>query len=248
MMFTERSTWKEIEEAQVRTAVVVIGSTEQHGTHLPLSTDTLIAEKIAQVIATELGAYLTPSLPIGQSEMWLEFPGSLSLSAETLKAVIADVANSLVKTGFTTILFVSIHGANEVVYRGFPEELQKRHPGTRILTIGYPFWVRDNWARIWREALQAAGLPEMNHADEAETSLIMALRPDWVGPNPTDCPLPADRYPAGKTLRQTYPSGSMGYGSKASREKGERLWKELLSRILDDLRQQLRGLTAASDS
>ena len=220
-MFTARNTWKVIEDAKVQTAVVTIGSTEQHGTHLPLNTDTLIAEKFAQAVAEKLGAYLTPSIPIGQSGMWLEFPGSLSLSAETLKAVIADIVDSLVKTGFDTILFVSIHGANEVVYRGYPEELQRKYPGVRVLTIGYPFWVRENWAAIWRQALAAAGIPEMNHADEAETSLMLALRPDLVGPNPTDCPLPEDRYPPGMTMRQVYPSGSMGYGSRASKEKGD---------------------------
>ena len=85
-MFTAQNTWKEIEDAKVRTAVVTIGSTEQHGTHLPLTTDTLIAEKFAQAVAEELGAYLTPSIPIGQSEMWLDFPGSLSLSAATMRS------------------------------------------------------------------------------------------------------------------------------------------------------------------
>ena len=141
-MFTWKNAWKEIEDAQVKTAVVTIGSTEQHGTNLPLSTDTLIAESLAVMIAEELDAYLTPPIPIGQSGMWLEYPGSLSLSAETLKAVIADLVESLVKTGFTTILFVSIHGANEVVYRGFPETLQETYPGVRIFTAGDPYWVR----------------------------------------------------------------------------------------------------------
>jgi len=234
-MLTWDNTWQEIEQARPTTAVVTIGSTEQHGTHLPLCTDTLIAERFAQAIAERLGAYLTPSIPIGQSEMWLVFPGSLSFSAETIRAVMRDLVDSLVKTGFTTILFVSIHGANIEVYHGFPESLQAEYPGVNILTIGYPFWVREHWARLWAEALEEAGLPEMHHADEAETSLMLALRPELVGPHPTDCPLPEDRYPAGKTLREVYPSGSMGYGSKASREKGERLWDALLRRVLADI-------------
>ena len=220
--------------------MVTIGSTEQHGTHLPLSTDTLIAERFAQAVAEKLNAYLTPSIPIGQSHMWLEYPGSLSLSAATLQAVIADIVDSLVITGFTTILFVSIHGANEVVYRGFPESLQPKYPGVRVMTVGFPTWVRENWAAIWREAIQTAGLPEMIHADEAESSLILALRPDLVGPNPTDQPLPADQYPPGKTMRQVYPFGSMGYGSRATKEKGERLWAAVLKLALADLEKQLQ--------
>ena len=240
-MFTWESTWKEIGDAQVQTAVVPIGSTEQHGTHLPLSTDTIVTERIAQAIAEELHAYLTPTIPIGQSEAWLEYPGSLSFSPDTVKAIISDIVDSLVATGFTTIMFISFHGANVVVYRGFPEELGEKYPGVRVFTAGYPCWVRENWATIWRDALEEAGLPEMVHADEAETSLIMLLRPDLVGPNSTDWPLPEVRYPKDKTIRQTYPSGSMGFPSRATKEKGERLLKAVLKRILADLRKQLAG-------
>lgn len=238
-MLTWENTWNTIETARPTTAVVTIGSTEQHGTHLPLSTDTVIAETFAQAIAERLGAYLTPTIPIGQSEMWLVFPGSLSFSVETIRGIMRDLVDSLVRTGFTTILFVSIHGANIEVYHGYPESLEAEYPGIRIMTIGYPFWVREHWATLWAEALAEAGLPEMQHADEAETSLMLALRPDLVGPNPTDCPLPDDLYPAGKTLREVYPSGSMGYGSRASREKGERLLEALLQRILADIDARL---------
>lgn len=240
-MFTWENTWQEIEEGQVRTAVVTVGSTEQHGTHLPLSTDTLIAERFARAVAEWLGAYLTPSIPIGQSEDWLDFPGTLSVTAATMKAIITDIVDSLVATGFTTIIFVSIHGANVVVYQGFPESLQEKYPGVRILTAGYPFWVRENWATIWRDALEHTGVAEMNHADEAETSLILSLRPDLVGDHPTDCPLPEDKWPA-ISKRQVYPSGSMGYPSKACREKGDRLWAELLRLAMEDLERQM-GLT-----
>ena len=238
-MFTWENTWKEIEDSGVDVAVVPVGSTEQHGTHMPLSTDTVVAEEIAKVIAQELDAYLTPFIPIGQSEMWLEYPGSLSVSEDTMKAIIADVVDSLVKTGFKTIMFISFHGANVVVYRGFPESLQDKYDGIKVFTAGYPFWVRENWARIWAESLEESGLPEMNHADEAETSLLLALRPELVGPNPTDCPLPDNRYPPDKTVRQTYPSGSMGHGSKASKEKGEKLWAAVKKRVLEDVKTQL---------
>jgi creatinine amidohydrolase/Fe(II)-dependent formamide hydrolase-like protein len=147
--------------------------------------------------------------------------------------------DSLVKTGFTTIIFLSIHGANEAVYRGYPEELGKRYPGVRVFTAGYPTWIRESWQEIWRKALASAGLPELNHADEAEGSLILSIRPELVGPHPTDGPLPPDKYPPGKTLRQVYPSGSMGYPSKATKEKGAKLWQELRRLVLEDVKRQL---------
>ncbi len=239
-MLTWRNTWKEIEESNIKTAVVTIGSTEQHGTHLPLNTDTLIAERFARMIAEELGAYLTPSIPVGQSEAWLDFPGTLSFSAETMKSIITDIVDSLVTTGFTTIIFVSIHGANEVVYRGFPETLHERYPGVSIFTAGYPFWVRENWAEIWKKACEETGIAKVHHADEGETSLIMSLRPELVGPNPTDCALPEDLWPADRSKREVYPSGSMGYPSKATREKGDNLWAALLRLAMEDLKKQLQ--------
>ena len=156
-----------------------------------------------------------------------------------MKTIITDVVDSLVKTGFKTIMFISFHGANVVVYRGFPESLQDKYDGIKVFTAGYPFWVRENWARIWAESLEESGPPEMNHADESETSLLLALRPELVGPNPTDCPLPDNRYPPDKTMRQTYPSGSMGHGSKASKEKGEKLWAAVKKRVLEDVKTQL---------
>lgn len=239
-MFTCENTWREIEEAKVRIAVVPIGSTEQHGTNMPLSTDTLIVDRIARAVAEDLNAYLVPTIPIGQSQMWLEYPGSLSFSEVTMKAIIADIVDSLVKTGFKTIMFLSIHGANEAVYRGYPEELGKRYPGVRVFTAGYTIWIRESWVEIWQKALEHADLPELNHADEAEGSLILSIRPDLVGPTPIDCPLPPEKYPKGKTLRQTYPSGSMGCPSKATKEKGDKLWRELLRLVLEDVRRQLR--------
>jgi creatinine amidohydrolase len=238
-MFTWQNTWKEIEEAGAKTAVVTIGSTEQHGTNLPLSTDTLIAERFAQKAAQELDAYLTPTIPIGQSEAWLEYPGTLSFSTETMKSIIVDIVDSLVTTGFTTIIFISIHGANVVAYQGFPEELQEQYSGIRIFTAGYPFWVRENWAEIWRKACEEAGIPQVYHADEGETSLILSQWPELVGPNPTDCPLPEDTWPADKSKRELYPSGSMGYPSKATKEKGDRLWAGLLRLALEDLKAQM---------
>lgn len=238
-MFTPDSTWNEIETKRPTIAVVTIGSTEQHGTHLPLCTDTVLAERFARLVAEELGAYLTPTIPVGQSDMWLEFPGSLSVSGETMKSIITDLVDSLVRTGFTRILFVSVHGANVVVYQGFPESLQAKYSGVRILTVGWPFWVRENWAAVWKQALAEAGIKEIHHADEAETSMMLAWRPDLVGSHPTDCPVPANPYPPGKTMRQMYPSGSMGYGSKASKAKGEILWRALLRGAMADLKTQL---------
>jgi creatinine amidohydrolase len=83
-MPTWENTWTEIADAGVRTAVLPIGATEQHGTNLPLLTDTLLAEVVAAAIARDLNAYLLPALPVGSSATHLSFLPARSACASRL--------------------------------------------------------------------------------------------------------------------------------------------------------------------
>ena len=229
-MLTCENTWKDIEDSGVETAVVPIGSTEQHGNNLPLATDCLLTEPVAAAIAGRLGAYLLPQIPIGQSEEWLAYPGSLSFSADTMRAVIADIVDSLARTGFTTIVFVSVHGGNDVIWSGYVEQLEDKHPD---VTVTYA-----DLDRAFEEATRTAGVPDANHADEAEASMIASIRPDLIGPDPVDCPVPPGGYPDGP-VREISPSGSLGEPSKGSKAKGDRIWETLRRVAVDDIVQRL---------
>ena len=105
----EDMNWPDIKKAMEEghtTVVVGIGSTEQHGPHLPTKTDTLIGDLIAHGVASMLGKALQArTISVGCSEHHLAFPGTISLQASTLKMMMGDYTESLIKQGFKKIIY-----------------------------------------------------------------------------------------------------------------------------------------------
>ena len=108
-------TWQEIraEQERGRTAVVMaFGATEQHGPHMPLATDALIGDHLALLVAERLDAFLAPTVRLGCSEHHLEFPGTISISAETFHGLVGDIVASLARGGFERVIMLPTHGGN----------------------------------------------------------------------------------------------------------------------------------------
>ncbi|MDN5851422.1 MAG: creatininase family protein, partial [Actinomycetia bacterium] len=115
-------------------AVVPVGSIEQHGEHLPMITDTFLVEAVLaralDLLADEPQTYVVaPALPIGCSDHHL-FAAAVSLRTDTLRAVLADVCDSLVASGFRRIVLVNGHGGNDECVGLAVKELVLRHPVT----------------------------------------------------------------------------------------------------------------------
>ncbi|NPV07676.1 MAG: creatininase family protein [Anaerolineae bacterium] len=240
-MLSWENTWRDLEESGTTIAVLPVGATEQHGTNLPLMTDSLIATRVGEAIADAFHAYLLPTIPVGMSATHLSFRGTLSLRRETLAAVVTDLVDSLAQTGFTTVIIVSTHGGNYVLYSDFVDELRRRHPHMTIVVL--------RPRRAGQVAREAAGIhSEEWHAGEGEASLVASLRPDLVGPEPTDFPHPRSRirdvpvtpetgFP--QDVRQVSPMGSLGEPSLGTKEKGDRYWQVYLPLMIEDLRREL---------
>jgi len=240
-MLTWENNWKDIEDARTTIAVVPIGSTEQHGTNLPLASDSLHTANLADALSRELGAYLVPLLPIGTSQEHLSFPGTVTLKHDTLKAVIVDIVDSLVKTGFRTIIIVSMHGGNVILRSGsdFIAQLDREFPGTTVVVA--------HLQHAFDEARKTAGFTTNGmHADECEASLLTSLRPDLVGPTPVDFPNPKERLKDARTdnfgfpldVREVSPFGSLGEPSKGSTEKGDIFWKVFIEAAVENIKRQ----------
>jgi creatinine amidohydrolase len=161
----EHMTWQEARDAFQRTqvAAIPIGSTEQHGPHMPLGTDFLVAKVLARMIGERTDVVVTPTLPIGFADYHTDFPGSLSLERGTLTKVLIEVCEDLVKYGITHILFVNGHGGNipSIVQAGM--HLRKKG----VLTACASWWqmvgaLNKDW--------QAIG-----HGDYVETSAMLAI-------------------------------------------------------------------------
>ncbi|MGW4720927.1 creatininase family protein [Nocardia sp. NPDC004260] len=112
-MTTASST--DVADAAARIAVLPVGSFEQHGDHLPLITDTVIACLIARQLAENYPLLLLPPLTISCSHEHEPFAGTVSLSPATLIAVISDIRRSLDRSGITTLVLVNAHGGNYVL-------------------------------------------------------------------------------------------------------------------------------------
>src|SRR5207249_12043736 len=164
------NTWKELQEGRVETAIVPFGAVEQHGHHLPLGTDWILADCMARALAEELGnVLLLPAMPFGNSREHMAFPGTITLRPATLAAVLDDIVESLRHHGLRTVIVFSAHGGNWIL-KPTLRELNFRYPEMTIL-----------WAN---GSLPEAGetVPEDIHAGGSETSSLLHFRPDLVRP------------------------------------------------------------------
>ncbi|MDD9987884.1 MAG: creatininase family protein, partial [Spirochaetaceae bacterium] len=96
-------------------AILPVGATEQHGSYLPLATDSLEAEAVARGVAERLDAFLLPVLPFSNSEAHAGFRGSVSLSPSTLLTVVKELALDLIGQGFRYVVLLNMHGGNLVL-------------------------------------------------------------------------------------------------------------------------------------
>jgi creatinine amidohydrolase/Fe(II)-dependent formamide hydrolase-like protein len=93
--------------------VVPFGAVEQHGAHLPLDTDAVLADRLGPLLAERLDGLCAPTMRIGCSQHHLAFPGTLSLRRETLQRAVHDLIDSLARHGFRRIVLFATHGGNE---------------------------------------------------------------------------------------------------------------------------------------
>lgn len=168
--------------AQGCTAVMIpLGAIEQHGPHLALSMDADHAGALAERVAHRRGKTLVaPTIQVGCSAHHLPFPGTLSLRPATLEAICTDYCTSLAGHGFKRLLIFSGHIGNFPVIEGMLDRLRASVPPDVEI---HAFADATLWIDTWRHAVAAAGgdaLAVGGHADIAETSLMMAIRPNSV--------------------------------------------------------------------
>ena len=173
----------EVEEAiasGVDTVIITIGSTEQHGLHLPLGTDAIMGEALGQRVARALGdTLLAPGMRIGCSEHHMDFAGSLTLSRETFIGVVGDICRSLARHGFRHIVLLPTHGGNFAPLAKAVEAIRPELSGVNLIAFTDLMAFMDE---IFQTGKARKVTPEQAgaHAGEFETSIMLYLRPDLV--------------------------------------------------------------------
>lgn len=250
----ERMTWEEV-DARIKDGVdavlIPIGTTEQHGPHMPLDTDCLIARELsarAAALGEQEGVSLlvAPTLNVTLSWYHMQFPGSIRLSTTTFLQVFREVCDSLVHHGFGNLVAVNGHGGNiaalTVAVNHYFETT-----GRRVFLV--------QWWDLAADVLADVEGP-MIHAEEAETSLALALgqrvlmekasRDAWdrgqavreAGFAWTSFGQYGMRHAGPKVvvpmdmLRDITPSGVVGDATRARLETGERIVEALIPRIV----------------
>ncbi len=190
--FLPHMTVPEVRDLLTRSDMVIIPVTslEQHGLHLPVGTDYFGGVERAKLVAQHTEVLVAPILYPGQSPYHMEFPGTITLSSETIQAVIVEAAESLIRHGFKRFLILNAHGGNRAITTFVVDRINQETPGIAVdlSAAAAPFRDRDRLAAIERSPLFD------RHGGVSETSRALYLAPSLVD---LDAAVPAElRLPA----------------------------------------------------
>lgn len=227
-------TWTDIDTMPDKENTVIIqpvGAIEQHGPHLPIIVDAAIGMgvlgKALEKLPNDIPAYALPSLYYGKSNEHWHFPGTITLSTETLSATLIEVADSLYRAGFRKLVLMNSHGGQPQVMQMVARDLHIKYADLSV----FPLFT---WRvpHITKELLTPKEALEGMHAGDAETSIIMSLLPDQVQmdkavaeypPTPSGLLSWEGKLPVAWATRDISKSGVIGDPTTATKEKGDRI-------------------------
>lgn len=226
-------TTTDVQQRAPRVAVLPVGSYEQHGSHLPLITDTAVACVIVRELAAAHPILPLPPLAIACSHEHGTWPGTVSISARTLHALITDIAQSLETSGIRKLVLVNAHGGNYVL-SNVVQEANVTEPRMSLFPLG------AEWTRARERAGLATDSHDDMHAGEIETSILLHAEPDLVGPGYATADHAASDRPFLLThgIRAYTNTGVIGFPSYATAAKG----KAVLASLTADFAAHLHAL------
>jgi creatinine amidohydrolase len=206
-------------------AIFPIGATEEHGPHLPLSTDSLQPDYVAMEVAKKLdNVFVLPILKYGQCSSTRNFPGTISLSFETLALIAEDIISELHRNGFRRVVVLSGHA-------GRLHMAALRLAAERILeTCDMKIMVLSDYDIAY--AMKEIEIPKDDgHAGMIETSRIMAIRPDLVKGTAKPCHPEFPKYRVMPDAEKYFPDGVMGDPQLATKAFGEKANKIIVDEL-----------------
>lgn len=213
-----------------KVVIIPCGSIEEHGNHLPLCTDSLQAEYVALSVAEKTGCLVAPTLKYGLCSSTRNFPGTITISFDSLRSIMGDILEDFIRNGFKRLLVITGHAgrshmiaiglaAKEVVNKHMNEENRPRI----MLCSDYDFAYE----------LRGKEFDERDsHAGTIETSRVMAIKPKLIKEKGIGNYPNFPRYEILPDPEQYFPSGVMGDPTKASAEKGKKINEYVIEQIV----------------
>ncbi|SNB45630.1 creatininase family protein [Geobacter sp. DSM 9736] len=236
-MIIEEMTMSEFDAGLKITQTVLIpfGSVEEHGDHLPLSTDTIQAYEVGKGAAKLIPLFVAPPIHYGSCRSTSCHPGTISISTSTLKSIMKDITRSLYTQGMRNVIVLTGHagGAHRMALQDAGEELLHEIPDITIAVV-------TEYDLAACEGRHLVETSNDSHAGEIETSRILHSHPHLVkGDGKEEYP----QFPMGilvRDKRKYWPGGVWGDPTKGTAEKG-RLLEELVVRRIVALVTEIAG-------
>ena len=247
----QENSWEELEELRhqaMNVAIIPVGSTEQHGAHLPLGTDTMVAMLLAEDAAKQTDVVVTPPIWFGWCPHHMGLPGSITIRPEILIELLYDVMDSLAKHGFAKFVVINGHRIVNIPWMQIAAERAQRSLGVKVVLF--------DPAYMSREVISSLGYGPLGHSDEIETSQMYFKLPELVHMQKA-----RDNPPAKQELYSVDPAfqgdtlcyipgtikdmkkavdiaaGTTGSPSRATKEKGKIYHDHLVGNLVKVIRQ-----------
>jgi creatinine amidohydrolase len=228
--------WTDIQALPNKENIVIIqpvGAIEQHGPHLPLIVDAAIGlgvlGKALAKLDTNIPAFALPMLYYGKSNEHIHFPGTITLSTETLSSILMEVGDSIYRAGFRKLVLMNSHG-------GQPQVMQMVARDLHVLYADLLVFPLFTWRvpHITKELLTPKEAQQGMHAGDAETSIMLSLLPQQVNMEKAVAEYPPEhpeasliswegKLPVSWTTKDISKSGIIGDATTATKEKGDRI-------------------------
>ena len=238
-------TWTEVRDLDTGSGALIlpIGAIEQHGPHLSVDTDLFFADRFLDLallrLEPDVKIWRLPILPVSKSNEHTGFPGTFWLSAQTLMAVVTDIAGGAHGAGFRRLVLWNCHGGNRALLEVLARDI-RIETGLMTFQIFPPAVTPDPLA-----ALDPREPKYGIHAGEWETSVMLALSPERVRIDRLDCAYPdfrsdtLDLEMTGATIgwktSDFQESGTWGDATSASAERGRKRLEPLVERLAEVL-------------
>jgi len=212
-------------------AVLPVGAIEQHGSHLPVGTDTIFAYDLASRLAEKLDAYLLPVIPITSSIEHRKGKGTVYIKGETLALILRDIAESLDFSGFQKLIIVNFHGGNWII-KPTIRRINREMENMQVILLDGNMDM-NKYQEIFKHVKNDL------HAGEFETSLMLHLHPEYVSEikkqnDPVFVPQAFMDY---FDVTEITEDGYWGFPEEATSEKGKKVMDLMVEGCLEYLNE-----------